>query len=234
MKKNIILLVLVLSLLISISNITAKAQIFESISIGPTIGFKFGKNYISPMKGRKEETKLSKLPELGISTFALLSEENNLGISLDVLYNTFSNRTKIEKNEQIYDFTYSYISLSPHLKFQNLLLGFTFAYPIKANFGNDIPNENIRVMSEFNLGYSLPIMIDDQSEFNIFIKAGLMLSPIYYDYPNNDPLKLISPAIEPDFQSEKFNPRILSFTLGLNYMLNIYPSMKGVSNPIGE
>ncbi len=210
------------------------AQLIQNLSVGPTLGFKFGTNYNIQMEGRTDEMKIAKMPELGVSVYSDLTEDGNLGVGIDLLYNSYSNRIVINETKENFDFNYSYLTISPKVIFHNFTLGFTFGYPLSANFGNDISTDNIRFLTEFNLGYSYPVLVDDFSRFNIYIKTGLMLSSVFYDFPNNDPLLNISPAQAPEIHTEKYNPRLFSISIGLNYQFNIYSPSIEESNPISQ
>ncbi len=206
----------------------------QSISVGPSIGVKMGTNSAPAMIERESEMKFNKMPDLGLMGFWQLGTAGNMGIGLNLAYYSYGYGIKTKSGDR-YEFSYSYASISPFFDFHNITMGFTFGYPLKGKFVSDIPSENLRIMSEFNLGYMLPVINEDNSSLNIYINTGLMLSNVFYDFVQNDPMKGISPAVHPDIASEKFNPRIFSISFGINYLFNIYTP--GVNpedaNPIG-
>lgn len=193
----------------------------QSLLLGPELGIKMGKNYAPEMIERENILKFNQMPDIGINAFWQFSDEYSSGIGAKLAYFSYSYSINT-KSYGKFDFDYSYATLSPFVNIKNIILGFTFGIPLKGSVIGDIPSENLRFMSEFNFGYSIPLLKEFDSSLNLNIMAGVMLTNMFYDFPNNDPLRNTIPIIAPDIASDKFNHRAISIGIGLNYLFNVY------------
>lgn len=204
--------------------------IAQVLSIGPSIGIKSSTNYAPKMIDRDSQMKFNQMPDLGLTAFWQLYEDSPSGIGATLGYTSYGYSIK-SKSAHNYDFNYSYATISPYVNLRNLFLGFTFGLPLKGSMIGEIPTDNLRIMSEVNLGYTLPLLKEDDSVLNLYLSAGLMLTNMYYDFANNDPLKDLVPVVAPDMPSDKFNPRCFSIGFGINYLFNVY-AIYDEANPI--
>ncbi len=217
--KNILLALIFGVLGFAVSN----AQEYRSFSAGPYLGFKAGVNGGNVMDGRKNAFSFVKIPDFGVNSLILLSQENDLGVGLGLGYSSYGYKIKGINVGKEYNLTYSYLNFSSEFYFQGITMGFNFGYPIAADYGAKIDVSKIAIMSEFKIGYIYPIMYDEDegSSLNIYINAGYMLSQIYTDFAKDDPLLQFIPEVAPEKISSKFNPRAVSVSLGMTYWFGI-------------
>ncbi len=190
-------------------------------SIGPYFGFKAGVNGQNVQLGRKNGISLYPVPDFGVSSFFALVEDYTLGLSIDFGYSAYSFTLIDERFNDKYNFHFGYLTLSPQFYFLYYGIGFTFGYPLNADYGETIPTEDLNLLAEFNVSFSYPILYDEDISMNFFAKAGYFLTGVYENYAKQDPLKDIIPEIPPDKTTEAFNPRPVSFMIGLNYLFTV-------------
>jgi hypothetical protein len=229
--KNLILniikikqaLLLAAMFVLFLSPFCAQAQMFKNLSIGPYFAFKAGVNVGNVQDGRKNGLALTGVPDFGVSSKVILSDTRDLGITFDLGYSSYAYKIKNADNSDSYTMKYGYINLNPNLYFSGLLLGLNFGIPVNANYGPSISTSKIGFMTEFRLGGIVPLYSDNESSLNFIVNAGYMLTGIYGDYPNDDPLKTIIKPVPPQKITDKFNPRALSLSIGINYLFNLNP-----------
>lgn len=214
---------ILLALCFAFAVFTANAQEYRSFSAGPFLGFKAGVNGGNVMDGRKNAMSFVKVPEFGVSSLLMLSQDYDLGLCLGLGYSSYGYKIKGVNVGKEYNLTYSYLTLSSEFYFQGITMGFNFGYPINADFGSKISADKLAGMSEFKIGYIYPIMleVEEGNSLNLYINAGYMLSGIYSDFTKDDPLLPFIPEVAPQKISSKFNPRALSITLGMTYWFGI-------------
>ena len=217
--KRIIILGLTFMLL---SGFEIFAHSDYDFSIGPYLSAKGGINGVNTPSGRKNGVAINTVPDFGITGYYPLSRTSNLGISLDIGYSTYSYLIKVSSLDKEFTHTYSYITLSPNFAFEFLLIGFNFGFPVKANYGPEIDIDKLDAISEFRIAVNIPLLKDETGSLNIFIQAGYMLTGIYDDFENDDPLidEGVIPR-QPNRLTNEHNPRAASLLIGLNYLFNL-------------
>lgn len=202
----------------------AGAQEYRSFCVGPYLGFKAGLNGGNVMDGRKNAMNIARVPEFGVNSLLILSNEYDLGACFGLGYADYSYKIKGYAVGREYKCNYSYINLSTELYFQGITMGFAFGYPLAADFGSKIDADKLGFMSEFKIGYIYPVMLDleEGASLNLYINAGYMLTGIFKDYAKDDPLLPFVPAVPPQTSSSKYNPRVVSITIGMSYWFGIH------------
>jgi hypothetical protein len=218
MKNFFVFAILVIAMSL---NIFSQEQTQKHLSVGPYFAFKGGVNGSNVQEGRKNAISIYPVPDFGATAFLPLIEDYSLAVSCDVGYSAYSYSLKDGSLGTKYDFHYGYLSLSPNFYFLYFFLGFNFGYPLHADFGETIDTKDLNIMAEFRVGVTYPLIYDESVSMNIFANAGYMLTGIYKNYQKGDPLKVLVPNIPPDFTTEAYNPRPVSFSIGLNYLFTI-------------
>jgi hypothetical protein len=190
--------------------------------IGPYFSFKGGLNGGNILQGRKNGAAFNGLPDFGVSVLLPLSHSSPLGIALDLGYSSYA--FKQIGWDTPYTFTefFSYVSVSPSIYFAGFLLGLNFGIPAVANFGSSIDVAKLNLLSEVRLTYRYTIEADDIGSLNIYVQAGYTLTGIYKNFANDDPLKLYIPPTPPNEITNFFNPRIVSGSIGMIYLFNLF------------
>ncbi len=221
MKKMLIAL-LILIPLFSCNTFSQEDQIQPSLlSIGPYFAFKGGVNGGNVQLGRKNALSFYAVPDFGVAVHYALKDDYSVALSCNLGYSTYSYGLIGVDNDVNYNFHYGYISISPNIYFMYFNLGFTLGYPINADFGESINTNHLNPLAEFNLGAYYPIMYDEDMEMDVFINAGYMLAGVYKDYAKDDPLKNLVKAVPPDITTDLYNPRAITFAIGINYLFSI-------------
>ena len=202
-------------------NLISLAQPLRDFSIGPFFSLKAGLNGGNVMDGRKNAVSFNGIPDLGASLFVPLSESSDLGLEAEMAYTTYSYMIKGVNVDKDYTLKYHYLTLNPNFYFNWLIIGFNFGLPLSADFGESISTDILEIMIEFKLGAMFPLMTDESGSLNLNLQAGYMLTGIYKDFPKNDPLLPYIPEVPPQTISSKFNPRALSLSLGVSYLMNL-------------
>lgn len=221
MKKILIALLIIFPLLPS-GAFSQEDTISPSLlSIGPYFSFKAGINGGNVQQGRKNTISSYAIPDFGASIHYALKDDYSIAISCDLGYSNYSYGLISVDDNSKYNFHYSYITLSPNIYFMYFNVGFTFGYPINANFGETINTNHLNPLAEFNLGAYYPIIYDEDIEMDVFANVGYMLTGIYTDYHKFDPLQDLIKAVPPDITTDLYNPRALSLSIGINYLFSI-------------
>lgn len=219
MKLRIIFLIL-------INLVTYKAIAQENFSqgIGIYTSFKAGINATEQPSGRKTGIAFNGIPDFGIVAYVPVSETSQLAALIDIGYSNYSFITSNERPElEVDDIThkYAYVAISPKFYFHSAMFGFRFGMPVSSDIdGADTDIEDLGFMAEVILGGMFPIYNDETGRFNLFFELSYMLSGVYKDYEEDDPLKEIIPASIDQNITNAFNPRVASISLGFNYMFN--------------
>ena len=148
--------------------------------------------------------------------------ENDLGMFFDLGLSNYAYFIEGVNVDREYTLTYRYITLSPRFYFNIFTFGFGIGYPIAADFGEEINTDHLEVMAELRLGAFIPLMSDESGNLNLNIEAGYMFTGIYSDFANNDPLLEYIPAVPPEVPSTKYNPRAVSLSIGISYLMNLH------------
>lgn len=193
---------------------------------GPYLSMKAGINHINTPIGRKNGVNLNKIPDFGINTFIPISIASKLGITVDAGYSTYSYIIENESNGDKFAHNYSYLTLCPSMFFAGFQFGFSFGYPIVAEYeGIEIPADDLDLIAELRLGYTYPLFSDETGRLAVFISAGYMLNGMYVDFEEDDPLKDVVPSPPSINQriTNGFNPEAASVAIGFLYHFNFPP-----------
>ena len=198
-----------------------KAEPGQLLSVGPFLTFKGGVNGSEVLKGRKNKVTFNSIPDFGASCFVPLNETGKLAVIVDLAYSSYSFGIKDANGTKEFTENFSYVSLSPNFYFQGFYIGFNFGMPAAADFGSTIDVGKIATLTEIRVGGKIPLYTDDTGTLNFIIQGAYMLSGVFSDFENNDPLKNEIPPIPPDKLASQYNPRVVSASLGISYLFNI-------------
>lgn len=221
------LLVLFLSLMCDNSIEAAEDKYFPP-ALGPTFAWKAGTNGITTPYGRKNGLMINSIPDAGISFYAPLSLEWNIGMNIDLMYNTHSFMMKYDydgrkqeyKNKD--EFRFSYVSLSSSFHYAGFNFGFSYGVPVNANWaGTNISTNKINNLWEVKVGWSYPIYYDATGKLNFYINANYALNGVYLNFAKDDPLKNLMPAIYPQVITNYYNPRPVGIQMGFNFLFSL-------------
>ena len=227
LQKIVITLILVLFCISSIK-LTAQEEQYFPPELGLSIGYKCAINGFPNPQGRKNGFAFNNVPDVGITTYIPLDFEYNLGLYLDIGYNTNSFLMKYNydadtKNYLTQDrMRFSYITISPTFSHCGIKLGFSVGFPVSADWiGININTDKLQNIIELKAGYTHPLYYDKVGRLNIFFNASYALNGVYTDFVNNDPLKNVVPALGNQIITNYYNPRPASIQLGLNFLFNL-------------
>ncbi|HPI20121.1 MAG TPA: hypothetical protein PKY56_07090 [Candidatus Kapabacteria bacterium] len=190
--------------------------------IGPSLGMKAGVNGAPSLEGRKNGLAFNGIPEIGISAFYWLSDTSNLAFHCDLSYSTYSFLQKSGINDKEFTEKFGYLKFGADFYFSNFLLGFGVGLPLSGDIeGNEIDTKILNALTEIRLAGWLPVVADETGTLNLFIQASYMLTGVFKDYSKNDPLLSYLPPSTPYNVAEKYNPRVVSLSIGFNYLFNL-------------
>lgn len=198
------------------------AQQQRDLSIGPYLSLKAGVNAGNTMDGRKNGIAFTGIPDFGAQLYYPLSYDSDLGIFCDLGLSNYAYFIEGVNVGKDYTLTYRYITLSPRFYFNIFTLGFAFGVPIAADFGEDIDTDILETLAEIRLAAFIPLMSDESGSLNLNIEAGYMFTGFYQDFAKNDPLLPSIPEVPPQVPSSKYNPRAVSLSIGISYLMNFY------------
>lgn len=218
MKKIIVLLAIIC---FSLFSQTEKDPPNFEFGIGPSIGIKSSVSYIETPEGRQNGMAFAKLPAFGLNTFIPLSRTSRIGFEFDLGYETYSYLIKEYESGDKYVQNHGYFVVNPNFYFANFLFGFNIGVPLAADYEDvkidtDIMNTSVEIV----VGGMFNIYNDETGRFNFFIKAQYMLTGVYDDFTENDPLLGVV-DIYYDELKESENPKLASLMIGFNYMFNL-------------
>lgn len=193
----------------------------KSIMIGPFISESAGINIVVPPDGRKNGLAISKVPNFGITIIAPVSKSVDFSAGLDMAYSNQSFQIKNANTGEKYDHQISFISISPYLNFEGMLLGFNFGFPQSANNGSNIDISKIKNLSELKFGGNFNLFEDASGSVNATLLVSMMLNNVYDNYALNDPLKTKIPQVGNLKITDEYNPRIASISVSINYLFNL-------------
>ncbi len=216
MKKILIILTILL-----ITGADGFARDIYPYSVGPAISYKAGINAVTTPKGRKNVIAINPIPDFGARMYFPVSETSRLGVVGNIMYNNYAYNIEAVNTGNDYTHEYSYLTIGAALSFSGMYLGFDFGAPLSANFGPAIPSDNLVLMTEFKIGGEITIADDETGRMIFFARAGYMLSGIYEDFGEHDPLRNIAPTEEGQTLTNEFNPRAASIALGFSYLFTL-------------
>ena len=140
-NKGLVSLLLISFFCVLINNHILRSAIEQYFppAVGPTIGYKAGINGFTPPQGRKNGFAINNIPDVGLSAYIPLDFYYDLGLYLDLMYNTNSFISKYDFSEQLNDYAskdrmrFSYFTVSPTFNHLGFKLGFAIGVPISAD-----------------------------------------------------------------------------------------------------
>jgi len=217
MKK--VLFIIIASLLTS-SLLKAEQQ--RDLSMGPYLSLKAGVNAGNTMDGRKNGIAFTGIPDFGVQFYYPLSIDNDLGIFCDLGLSNYAYNIEGVNVGKDYTLTYRYITIAPRFYFNIFSFGFAYGMPIAADFGEEIDTDILESLAEIRLAAFIPLMSDESGSLNLNIEVGYMFTGFYQDFAKNDPLLPSIPEVPPQVPSSKYNPRAVSLSIGISYLMNFY------------
>jgi hypothetical protein len=211
--------------------VVVKAQSEEQYfppALGPILGYKGSINGFTNPQGRKNGFAFNNVPDFGASIYLPLDFVYNLGLYVDLMYNTnsFLQKYNYDGIKREYDdidkMRFSYVTISPKFSHAGFMLGFSYGIPVSADWeGANISTEKLNNLIEVKAGYSYPIYFDEIGRLNLFINASYALNGTYKNFEKNDPLKNVVPAISPQIITSYYNPRPAGIQIGVNFLFNL-------------
>ena len=228
--KNIFIGVLLTFFLFS--GYTTSLKAFEERyfppALGPTFAYKGGVNGFTNPQGRKNGIAINNIPDVGVTAYIPLDFIFNLGLYLDLMYNTNTflmqyNFSGIDNDYANKDrMRFSYFSISPTFNHAGFTVGFNLGIPVSADWeGFNIPASKLNKLMEIKAGYSYPIYFDEIGRLNLFINASYALNGVYKNFKQDDPLKNIVLAVPPQIITNYYNPRPAGIQIGVNFLFNL-------------
>lgn len=194
------------------------------IFLGVYFGFKEGVNAVNTPDGRRNGFAFNSIPDAGIKFEYPLGSNSSISLYSELGYSNYSfiiKESKSSDNTQSFKHHFSYLSLTPGIIFDIINIGISFGLPISANYGPNIDLSTIGALVQVNAGANINLYSDDFGSLKLNIQAGYMLTGIFKDYGENDPLIEIIPPKNPQIITNEFNPRVASLMLGLSFVLNM-------------
>lgn len=227
--KKLLFTIFLMLFLFSGSAFSQEETVEPFISIGPSMSLKAGVNAVNTPNGRQNGISFNSLPDFGIQGFMPLGETNSLGILFDIGLSSYYYKIKAygylvegAVSDVSYQHNYSYMTMSASLFFKGFLFGFTYGMPMAAEYGAKIDIGKISPMAEFTTGAILPVFADETGILNLHFRASYMLTGIFNNFAEGDPLKDIVKVPPPDRLTNDANPRAASVAVGFSYLFNIY------------
>lgn len=197
------------------------------ISSPPSYSFSFstfgslGINLVST-PGRQNSLNLGKIPSFLVSFNKAIDSSVFLGIQTGFVSQSFSVKldnlaTEFLSNGNSFDFTINYIPFDLVSIFNNFSFGFGFLYPISGKYQEKIPKENLSLIFDVHLGYTICVYVDSVNSIFIGSQIRYPLKSIYKNFPFNDPLIVFETSLQKQNISGKHNPSIFWLGLGLVY-----------------
>ena len=211
-----------------LQNLFAKETDYFPPALGPTLSWEGGVNGITTPRGRKNGFTMNKIPNAGLTLYLPLSLDWNLGLNLDLTYNNHSFLMKYNynsKKEEYMDkdrFQFNYVSIAPTFNHSGFNIGFSFGIPVGGIYeGIDIPAVQLNNLWEVKAGWTYPIYYDETGKLNFYISANYALNGVYKNFTQDDPLRDIVPAIEPQTITNYYNPRPAGVQIGFNFLFSL-------------
>jgi hypothetical protein len=217
MKK--LTLIIIISFFVSTALHSEQRRDF---SLGPYLSLKAGVNAGNTMDGRKNGIAFTGIPDFGAQMYYPLSVESDLGIFCDLGLSNYAYYIEGVNVGRDYTLTYRYLTLSPRFYFNVFTFGFAVGMPLAADFGEEIDTDILEVLAEIRLAAFIPLMSDESGSLNLNIEVGYMFTGFYSDFAKNDPLLQYIPEVPPQVPSSKYNPRAVSLSIGISYLMNFY------------
>ena len=190
-------------------------------SIGPYLALKGGISGVNTPSGRENGFSFNGIPDIGATIHFPLDSIVDLGLGFNLGYSKYSYYIFESDGNGEFQHNYSYLTFGPNVTIDFLFMGFNFGFPLAADIETEINTDKLGFLAEIQLGAALPVYTDETGEMNMFFRIGYMLTGIYDSFSKDDPLINIIPVQPPQNLADKYNPRVLSFALGFNYLFNL-------------
>ncbi|MBI3259385.1 MAG: hypothetical protein HYZ54_07940 [Ignavibacteriae bacterium] len=199
--------------------VTASAQSYLQLQLGPYISAKAGVNTGSIVKGRNTGMTFNVPPDFGV-TFnqPFNKKKSSLAIMFDIGYNTTSIFDKhadsldwTPPDSEIITTSVHYLNISPCLHIKGFVVGLNLGFALSADSASkggivkgDYKNtDKFSSLLEIRIGGMIPLMEDETGVLNMNITAAYALSGLYV----ND--------------ESDYNPKQASLSLGFSYLFNV-------------
>lgn len=199
-----------------------KAQ--SMVDVGAKLSLNSGLSGVTTPTNRKNGFSFASMPNFGLEAMYSFKEDKSIAALFELTYTSYSYLIEDARKDysgQEYDFELSYLNFGPSVKFGYFLFGFNFGLPMAADFGPEIDTDDLNMLTEFKIGATYPIFEDETGSFNVFMNASYMLSGVYTSFKEKDPLVDLIPVVEPEIPNNEFNPRLVTLSLGFNYLFSL-------------
>lgn len=228
MFKKIVTTLFLVLLGTSTFKLSAQEEKYFPPEVGLSIGYKCAVNGFPNPQGRKNGMAFNNVPDIGITSYIPLDFVYNLGLYIDVGYNTntFLMKYNYDPDSEKYltqdRMRFSYVSISPTFSHCGFKFGFNIGFPISADWeGLNINTDKLKNVIELKVGYTYPLYYDRVGRLNIFLNATYSFNGIYDNFVKNDPLKNIVPAMGNQIITNYYNPRPAGIQVGFNFLFNL-------------
>ncbi|MGC9077573.1 MAG: hypothetical protein ACP5I9_02315 [Candidatus Kapaibacteriota bacterium] len=166
-------------------------------------------NTVDPPQGVKNDFQLSKMPDLGLKFSYRFEGTSNTKIFGEISYLSAYMKYKLYNNSSVnWVNEFHYINFGVGFEFSNFLISMNLGLPSSGKwstslgYSNELAKEDMNTMLQLRVGAIIPIVKDNTGDLNFLIHADYFL------------VGALS-------QDSNYNPRIVSLSLGLNYMFNL-------------
>jgi len=218
MRKFVIIIIIGL---ISTSLYSQKRKILYPLSLGVSIESKFGTNTVKPPIGRKTALNFAAIPDINASAYLPYSLRNNIGALVDIGLRSYNYNIEDVNYGTKYNHNFSYLTLGASLYMEGFIIGFNYGMPVSANYGESINTNKLNNMMEFRFGGTYNLYTNEVGRLNVNLLVGYMLTGIYRNAVNDDPMNSETITDELFYPTEVNNPRVASIYLGFTYYYNI-------------
>ena len=181
---------------------------FYPLQIGTYITGKGCVNTVEPPQGIKNDFQLSKLPDFGLKFSYQFQPTSSTKVFADISYLSVYFKQKLYNNPNInWVSELHYLNFGLGFEFSSIFLSLNLGIPtsgiLGTQFGNvELKMEEISTMLQIRFGGVIPIFYNSIGSLNFLIFGDYFLVGAF-------------------IQDSNFNPRVVSLSIGLNYMLNV-------------
>lgn len=201
--------------------ITASAQTYLQMRIGPYVSMKGGVNVASIPEGKNTGMTINMPPDFGVTFFQPFNKKkSSFAIMFDIGYNTSSYLSKPDKDanggkeatdDQIMIYSVHHLQIAPAFHIKGFVLGLNLGFPLSAQYANKSgtikedfkTTDQFSGLSEVRIGGMIPLIEDETGVLNLNIFGAYALSGI----SAND--------------NSSSNPTPASLSIGLSYLLHV-------------
>lgn len=210
-------IVLVIAALGVVASVGASAQ---NMSIGPSLLWKGGLNAGNIPEGTKTAVNINLIPDVAATFRILLNRDRTLGFTLDAGYAQYTYRMRPENEQLVTDqntiiYKHTFFNLAPMFYFAGFQVGASFGFPLAYNMRRadgssqaDLTTTQTSPNVELRLAGMIPVFRDKTGQVNVLIHGGYMLTGVI-DKSNFSA------------GNDTYNPKVVSFGFGVNYLFTI-------------